>query len=207
MNIPIYLLVAGSSQRTKDIRHKALLTLYDTSLIKHQINIAGSLSSKVIVITGSDSDEIIQHCKSLEHAILSKVTFIHCPIWQLGRSHSLSFLFKKAIENQESSVFLVHIDQPLSSDILKKLYQAYLKNSESDVFRPMYKNESGHPLLIRKTIFQNIAVLYQKPSITLKEIINKSRIQEISVKDNIILTDLNTPDDFKHFVKPEQHDS
>ena len=201
MNIPIYLLTAGSSQRTKDLRHKALLTFHDTSLIKHQINIASSLSSKIIVITGSNSDEIVQHCKALDHTILSKVTFIYCPIWLFGRSHSLSFLFKKAIENQESSIFLVHIDQPLSSDILEELYKAYLINSESDVFRPKYKDESGHPLLIRKTVFQNIADLYQNQSITLKEIVNTSRLQEIIVNDNIILKDLNTFDDFKHFVK------
>jgi len=196
-DIGIFILSSGSSKRTKDVKHKALLTFDSSALIIYQIRTILNVFDKVNIILGSQADVIFQFCKNnLDGLEFSKVNFYIFDEWNKGRSYSLSHFAKLALNLNLDWCFLVSVDQPISEKILFEM-QKNIFNFDADVFLPTYKNKKGHPVLINKKTLEKIKTLRDNPNLILSSIIMEMKVKEIEINDKFIHLNLNNLEDFR----------
>ena len=149
-----------------------------------------------IVITGSGDEEI--------RALLANypVHLIFNPRYADGEMlHSLQagIAVLDLQQQQCQAAFIVLGDQPqIQVSTVKGLIQEYESNP-SLIIIPSYRMHRGHPWLIGKELWGEILAL--KLPRTLRDLLNdhSSQIQYLNLDTPTILSDLDTPEDYKRF--------
>ncbi|MDP2087799.1 MAG: XdhC family protein [Flavobacteriaceae bacterium] len=182
-------LAAGKSTRMG--KQKLLLPYQKTSIIKSIVNKSlNSNSSQTIVVIGSHKKEVkeeLTNClvdlvenKSFEDGMLSSV--------QAGVS---------AVDQKTDGIIILLGDQPMVSEaIINRLITTFQKTNKGLII-PTFGNKRGHPVLISTKYKQQINEL--NPEVGLRELFlkNSQDILEIKVETDIILKDIDTPEDYK----------
>jgi len=110
-----------------------------------------------------------------------------------GRLFSLQLGLK---EIESDWYFIQNIDNPfVSVEILHKFINC---KKEADIIQPIYCGEKGHPILISKRVKQ-VILKETDYKLTLRDVFSKFSKQQIEVDDNTILTNINTPEDYKKY--------
>jgi len=110
-----------------------------------------------------------------------------------GKLFSLQLGLK---EIESDWYFIQNIDNPfVSVEILHKFINC---KKEADIIQPIYCGEKGHPILISKRVKQ-VILKETDYKLTLRDVFSKFSKQQIEVDDNTILTNINTPEDYKKY--------
>ncbi|HSV88520.1 MAG TPA: NTP transferase domain-containing protein [Bacteroidales bacterium] len=118
---------------------------------------------------------------------------------EAGRFLSLQ-LGLQALKSADS-VFVHNIDNPfVDPALLEKL----LKNRPlGDFVVPVYESKGGHPVLLNSYVVQSI-LMHPDPRTPLNDFLKKFRKATVATADRRILTNINTPDDFREFLAQHQ---
>jgi molybdenum cofactor cytidylyltransferase len=114
----------------------------------------------------------------------------------LGRFHSLKLGLKKVLDND--FCFIQNIDNPfVNNNLILNLW----KNRNEDGFvSPLFNGNGGHPILISKKIIQQLDEMRDE-DLNLKEVLKKFPKTVVEVDDETILMNINTPEQYQHFVQ------
>ncbi len=144
---------------------------------------------------------IVVNEKGKSYLVNNKITFPACvkvvmnehPEWH--RFYSLKLGVKSLIENLP--VFIHNVDNPfVNQEILNELL---LNEEKADYIIPEYKGRGGHPVLISDNIVNDIDTIKEN-KLHLKEFLNQYTKLKIPVKDDKVLVNINTLDEYKrHF--------
>ncbi len=198
MNVNALLLAAGFSKRMR--KFKPLLNFEDEPIIVAILRKLSVLVNKIFIVTGYNERKITRTVnESLHDFVLNgKIIFVNNPDYEKEMFSSLKVGLKAA---KNSDWLLYHfVDQP---QLTMQFYDELLAqiDDESDLIQPSYNNLCGHPILIKKSIFDNI--LLEKDNSSLREVFNNLQIKKNiwQCNYNAILKDLDTPADYKKLAE------
>ena len=143
------ILSAGLSRRME--RFKPLLSYKGKSFIQKIALKLNSVCDKIIVVTGYKANEVEEDINQLN--INSKIEFVINPEFEKGMFTSLQAGLRKA---DNCDWILYHfVDQPGLPEVFYKRFVEQI-DDEHNWIQPKIKEQNGHPILIRRNLFQII---------------------------------------------------
>jgi xanthine dehydrogenase accessory factor len=183
------ILAAGKSTRMG--QQKLLMPFEGKSMIATVVGkIAGSVSSRTIVVTGSDRNKIEKELEA--YAVL----FVDNERYEKGMLTSVQAGVAAASTETDGYLILLG-DQPMVSEaVINRLISVFQKGGKG-LLIPVFKGKRGHPVLIGSKYKNEIKSL--SPEIGLRELFlnHPDDIQEIEVESEDVLKDIDTPDDYE----------
>lgn len=140
---------AGKSGRMK--KFKPLLSYKGKSFIQNIVLRLNSVCDKIIIVTGYQSNEVEENVNQLN--IHSKIEYVHNERFEKGMFTSMQAGLAKAIE---SNWIIYHfVDQP---GLPEEFYKEFVEQIDDrhNWIQPKIKEQKGHPILIKRIIFQII---------------------------------------------------
>jgi len=188
----VVILAAGDSSRMG--RPKFLLKMPDGELflesLTHQYAEFGC--SSIIIVLNKEGVQSIQN-HQLKLPPQTQIILNHHP--EIGRFNSI----KCGLERVSQHWFFIHnIDNPFAKrDVLEQLFQA---KSDADVVKPVINGKGGHPVLLSGKVRDSI-LNEHKNDYNLKIFLTAFNCREVTVKDETILINLNTYEEYLEFYR------
>lgn len=187
------ILAAGKSKRMGSA--KLLLPMGKITLIENVIG--GVLSARpdgVIVVLGADRERI--------EAVVGRypVRTMFNPDFERGMLSSVTCGFK-AVPSGARAILIFLGDQPAApASITRRIIDAYRKTGKGIVL-PAYRGRRGHPVLIDLKYRKDVGAL--DPRIGLRQLprAHPDDVFEVKVRTAAILRDIDTPEDYRAFLK------
>jgi CTP:molybdopterin cytidylyltransferase MocA len=191
--IAAIILAAGYSSRMGE--PKALLKIENTTFLESILTKVSDLCPNLIYVVLGQQFEKIK--KSIQSA--DSYDFIHNKNPELGQLSSL----QKALIDLPRSIsgfLMILVDHPLvSPQTYFQIYEKAIQNPDVIII-PVYKSHKGHPVyfgskyineLLRAPLGQGARYVVNK---------NSSDVVELSVEDEGILIDIDTPETYQKFI-------
>jgi len=182
-------LAAGKSTRMN--QQKLLMPWKGKTIIEHVVKtIQSSTTEEVVVVLGSHHEKIMKTLRYL-HPI-----FAENEDYEAGMLSSIQIGIKNLPEHAQA-VLIQLGDQPMiHTETINRLIEVFQTGSKGIVL-PSYNGKRGHPLLIDLKYRNEIDHLNPKKG--LRELLYKypQDIEEVEVDTSTILTDIDTPDDYR----------
>ena len=174
---------------------KALLPWENKTLIEWQIEkIQESGIEEIIVVLGSNAEEIQNRIKNLEISIVLN------PDYEKGKTTTI----KKGlagVKNPESDIMLLAVDQPRHGWILKAVIDKHIRN-KSSISCPTYKGSKGHPIIFQNKLRKELFEIEEKFQ-GIRKITTKytDSVNTIEVESGTVNIDINTPEEYQEAIK------
>ncbi len=94
--------------------------------------------------------------------------------------------------------FVHNVDNPFAKK--RVLEQIFLSKSEADVIKPVWESKGGHPVLISRKVC-NYIVKEKNLEFNLNDVLQRFSTKRVEVKDDSILLNINSHNDFIEFIK------
>jgi molybdenum cofactor cytidylyltransferase len=190
--IAAIILAAGQSARMG--QPKMLLPWGKTTVIEHVVvTFRNAGVEEILVITGGGREEV-------EEAISNQPVRTAYNA-EYARGEMLSSLqHGLAALPQEVEAALIGLgDQPQVKEGTVRLIRQAYEEDESRLVIPSFQMKRGHPWLVARPLWDEI--LAMKPPQSPRDFLNKhaSEIHYVEVETASILTDLDTPEDYRKF--------
>ncbi len=192
MKIGAVITAAGCSKRMGEA--KLLMKIGQKTILEHTLSGIYNVADEIVIVTGCYHERMR---KVLEN--YNKVKMVYNSDYQKGMFSSVL----RGIQSISADrIFIVPGDCPL---IQEEIYRKLLTRDEEIVI-PSYKGRGGHPVLISKNAREKL--LKEPPNSTLKDFIKKYGVFYLEVDSDVILKDMDTPEDFeiiKERLKDERY--
>lgn len=192
-------LAAGSGSRMG--KTKQLLPFGDTTLLGRVIfqALASQLES-VTVVLGHDAEKIRRHIAG--QFDLSRINIIVNKNFRYGQSTSLIAGITHLPSGIDGAMFLLG-DLPLiTPEIINHLIAAF-QNSGALIAIPFYEKKRGNPVIISRVLFPQLNTLTADTGARVLFEKHKPDILKVPVNDAAIVTDIDTPDDYKKLISQQ----
>jgi molybdenum cofactor cytidylyltransferase len=163
---------------------KLMLPYNDETILEASVKNALAICSRVILIAGYRSDELIEKMSAY-----SNVSIVLNKDYQQGMLSSI----KLGIEHVSSDYFFIaHADMPcINSELYHQLWQA---RGAGSIF-PGDEQHSGHPVLINASLKQLIANDIESKA--MKGILKKHPMTYLQLANSEIHFDIDTPETYE----------
>ena len=188
------ILAAGASSRMGSpkalmpvIRDDGVLTLA-LNCVEDVLDVGGV--SLIVTVLGCCSEPIYAVARHGRRTKCDVIVVEH-GAWARGRTSSIQAGLA-AVPDQSEGVVLAAVDMPYAcADTVAALIVAHRANGdEVDAFLPTFGGRRGHPVLLRRSLFDRIARLGGDEP--LSNVVGKARVLEVPVSDAGIHIDINT---------------
>ncbi len=173
---------AGRSERMG--QWKPLLPFRGGTIVGTVVAAALAACTRVILVTGYRGEEL-----ATLFAAEPRILVVENRDWQLGMFSSI----QRGAARVETARFFVSLaDMPF---VDSSVYRALLEAPEADSVFPVHGGMRGHPVLLSGRV--RAAVLAADPSTgNMKEIARRLSPVEVPWRDDSVLRDIDTPEDF-----------
>ncbi len=186
-------LAAGKSTRMG--QQKLLMPFEGKSMIATVAGkIAGTVSSRTIVVTGSDRNKIEEELGAYP------VLLVDNERYEEGMLTSVQAGVAAASPETDGYLILLG-DQPMVSEaVINRLISVFQKGGKG-LLIPVFKGKRGHPVLIGSKYKNEIKIL--NPEIGLRELFlnHPDDILEIEIGSEDVLKDIDTPEEYERETK------
>ncbi len=193
--IPVIILAAGDSERMGI--PKGILDYYGRPFLSRQIECLAEIGFwEIIVVLGKDKD--LYQEKILE---LNKTKITENPNPEEGQFSSIKYGLNEVLESHSSGVFILPLDVPCPNKEVWKQIAFNLNLFDVSVLIPQYQGKKGHPVLLSEE-FKNYLLscdLNTRLDHEIHKKINQGKARIISVNDNNITLNINTPEEWEAF--------
>jgi molybdenum cofactor cytidylyltransferase len=187
------ILAAGKSERMGG-KPKALLRYDGLTFLDHILrSMEGTRIQHRVVVAGLHHSEIKAHSKS--------VPVVFNPDYEQGMTTSFQAGIRSLPEGIEGALIFL-VDHPAVSGATVRALLAH--QGEGDVVVPVREGRRGHPVLFSRRFLD--AVLKLSPRVGVNTAVRRlgGKLVEVAVDDPGILTDVDTPEDFRRLVSSEK---
>ena len=203
-NFAALICAAGLSSRMGD--WKAAMKIEGVPNILREIRTCLSAGiSRVLVVTGYRREELESLVKSgLSKEDRGKIRFVYNPDYAGTQMFESVCLGLRAFREEKgfAGVLFFPVDVPLFSVYTLRDLQLHAGKKKEEVFLPVCKGRTGHPILIRTQAVEKI--LEYRGEKGLKGAIALLRQGSVSVPDPGILLDADTPEEFRALEEEAQ---
>lgn len=167
---------------------KQLLPINKKPAIRHCLEtIIASGINDIIIVIGEGGEKIIQAINNLP----VKIVFNKEPKSEMADSFRTGL---QSVDAYSTGVLVCLSDHPLISEETFKMLIKLHEEEPDWILIPVYNGKRGHPTLFPKSVINDIFL-----GINLREIINRNpdRVKTVSVKDEGVILDMDTTDDYR----------
>jgi len=194
--ISLIVLAAGKSTRMKE--NKLLLRTNEETLVERVVsNATKSNADETIVVLGYEAEKIGDRLARLRCRTIVNDKF------EKGQSESVK-VGLSAVAKDPKAVMILPADVALvEASSINKVIDEY-HNSKSRIVIASYRHESGHPILLDRTLFPEISQI-DEATLGLKAVIDRHRaeVKYVDVGTENVLIDIDTLEEFdEYFRKP-----
>jgi molybdenum cofactor cytidylyltransferase len=177
---------AGASSRMG--KPKLLLPFRGGTIVEAAVSAALSACPRVILVLGCGAAELAALFRT-EPRVLP----VENPDWESGMFSSLH----RGMRKVETSRFFVALgDMPL---IGPEVYLALLDAPPAETVAPVFSGMRGHPVLLGPRVRQE-ALRHDPASGSMRSILAGYPVTEVPWKDDSILSDVDTPEDYERRI-------
>jgi molybdenum cofactor cytidylyltransferase len=187
-------LAAGSSSRMGSI--KQLLSINGKTLLQHTLDLSTKIKSKkTLCVLGAHAEEIMQKVDG------KNIEFIINKNHKLGLSTSIisgiEYLQKEKIPFD--GLFILLADQPaIKEDYYDEMMRLF-SEKRTKIIASNYGNTLGVPAIFPAVFTDDL--LQIKGDKGAKEFLQKNKKSTLSPQTSVNLLDIDTPNDYKNFIK------
>lgn len=187
-------LAAGYSSRANAF--KMTLPLEKKSILEHTISKFEGICSRVIVVAGFQAEIIQEEINRINNngAYTFQVKFVFNEDFNKGMFSSIQ---KGCSEVKAANFFITPGDCPL----VKKETVQLIAEHNGNVVIPSFNCKGGHPIKLTGVVKQKILVT--NPESNLRVVLSGYDKTYIYVKDQGVLMDVDTPEDYQNAIKAE----
>jgi molybdenum cofactor cytidylyltransferase len=194
--IPALVLAAGLSTRMG--RPKATLPLGegDTFLTRIVRTLQAAEVADIVVVLGHEADSI---ARSLEHHNLNPRVVFN-PKYQSGQLSSVLAGLGTVDRPGVSAMLLTLVDVPLVSSTTVRAVVDRYRQTRAPIVRPVRGDQHGHPVLIDRSLFDNLRGA--DPTVGAKAVVRAhvSRAGDVLVDDDGSFLDIDTPEAYARIL-------
>jgi len=178
-------------------RPKQMLAWQGKTLLRHVLeNLIHSNADEIILVLGHEAEAIRKSLTEFQIKIVIN------PDYQQGMASSLRQGLLAM--NPTSEAFLVLLaDQPgIGPEIMNHMIREFQQaNPKRGIVRPVYRGLRGHPVLISVRYLQE--ALQLRGDVGARQILmnHPEDILEIDVDQDVILKDIDTPEEYQEYTK------
>jgi len=187
--ISLIVLAAGKSTRMKE--NKLLLEVDGETLIGRVVKTAKeSSANEIVVVLGYEAAKIKEQLAKLDCKLVVNNNYVR------GQSESVK-VGLAAISNNVEAVMILPADVALiDSQSINRVIEEY-RRSRNKIVIASHQQQSGHPILIDKTLFPEVSEIGEDTQ-GLKAMINRHRaeIKYVEVGTETVLVDIDTKEEF-----------
>lgn len=185
------IVAAGYSSRAQAF--KPLLPLGGKTVIEHTISSFETTCSEIIVVGGHKYTGLKEYIEKSDY--LNRLDVKIISVYNKDFDDGMFSSIKVGISHVKTEDFFFSPgDIPgVSSESIE-----VLSKIKGDVVLPSYNFKSGHPVKLSKNIRQSI--LESSKGETLRDILNRYKKDYVTLNDEAILMDLDTPEDYQKMV-------
>jgi molybdenum cofactor cytidylyltransferase len=177
------LLAAGRSERMG--KWKPMLPFRGSTILETAVRTALGVCSRVILVAGYRAEELPDRLRSEP-----RVRIVVNPRWELGMFSSI----KTGVPEIEAPRFFIALgDMPF---LESEVYTALLDHPEADAVFPVHGGRRGHPVLFRASVKAHI-LAGDPVTGRMREIASRGTMAHMEWKDDSILRDIDTPEDYR----------
>lgn len=189
------ILAAGQSKRYGS--PKQLLDWKGKPFVRHIAETAlHSGLWPVVVVTGFRSADVESCLKDLP------VKIIHNPEYEAGQSTSIKTGISSLPKKSGAAIFLL-VDQPqIPEDVIRKLIETHTKELQPIVAPLVLEERRANPVLFDRAAFLDLMQL--TGDIGGRAVFSKYKVEYIPWHDDILLMDVDKPEDYKKLVDIEK---
>lgn len=150
---------------------------------------------KIVIVTQQKQIEKVKEC--IPEGMENTVKTIINPFPQKERFYSVQSGIASSLT--ADYCFIHNSDNPfLPLDVLNMLFE---KRNEADCILPRYKSKGGHPVLINRKVMTDIVSRNENEK--LNEILSGYRRFSVEVTNKLILTDIDTREEYENVLLNE----
>ena len=174
---------AGRSNRMD--KWKPLLRFGESTIIETVVTTALDVCRRVVLVVGYRGEELAGVFDSEARVIVVKN-----PEWEAGMLSSIQAGVRRI---DSSRFFIVPGDMPY---LTGEVYRALLSAPRAGAVAPEYGGRRGHPVLIESRLIGGITGAGPEIS-SMREILARESFSVMPWKDDSVLRDLDTPEDYR----------
>ena len=190
--ISLVILAAGKSTRMKE--NKLLLKINSETLIQHVVKTAKKSSvDEMVVVLGHEAARIKEQLANLDCKLVTNENYTK------GQSESVK-VGLAAVSSYSEAMMILPADVALiDAESINKVVEEYGR-SKSRIVIASHRQQSGHPILIDKTLFPEVAQIGEDTQ-GLKAVVDRHRteIKYVGVGTENVLIDIDTREEFNKY--------
>jgi len=186
-NIVAVILGAGQSRRMGSV-NKLLAEIDGRPMVAHVVTTAQeSKVHRILVVTGYERERLQRALTDYD------VEFVHNPDYAEGLSTSLSAAVSALDDDTDAAVFCLGDMPGVSPEHINALINAFDPNAGRQICIPTFNGKWGNPVLWDRRFFS--AMQNVSGDVGARHLIGEHQdvLYEVPIKDNAIITDLDTP--------------
>ena len=151
-----------------------------------------------VIVTGREAQLI------REAAAGPGISFVHNPNYASTKMFDSACIGMRALPASLEGTLFLPADAPVFSLFTVKQLQQFFDRSSAFAFRPVYKNEPGHPLLLRRSF---LPIIYKYNGHQgLRGVLSQAgdRLMDVPVPDPGILMDADFPEEYEALLTYER---
>ncbi len=186
------ILAAGASSRMG--RDKALLPWHGTTFLAGAIEVLSPVTDMVIVVAGAN-------CALITPVVDAAGAFLVVnPEPERGQFSSLQIGLQDVLNRGRDAAIIALVDRPpAQSATVRCLKEAFLRKAPEGAWAvaPRYERHNGHPLVVGREMIE--AFLRAPATSNAREIehANAARIEHVDVDDPLVISNVDTPEDYQ----------
>jgi molybdenum cofactor cytidylyltransferase len=189
-SVEAIILAAGSSVRLQMFKPGALL--FGSPLIDHCIQGLRHCCERIIVVGGNRIELLTDLLARGREYTSPAVELVENPDWEQGMFTSI----RTGIAHVRAERFFVlPVDCPRVPPDVHRLLLA----EDANVVVPAYFGKRGHPILLHRSIIADI--VHEPEQSSLRAVVSRAGIREVSVGAPEVLFDIDTPDDLDRITR------
>jgi len=190
--ISLVILAAGKSTRMKE--NKLLLNVNGRTLIERVVTTArASIVDEVVVVLGYQAQKLKERLTGLECKVVINENYAK------GQSESVKAGLAGVSSDAEAFMILPADVALIDWQSINKVVEEY-RRSKSRIVIASHNGRSGHPILLDRALFPEVAVI-NEGTFGLKAVINRHRaeINYVEAGTENVLIDIDTEEEFSKY--------
>ena len=176
-------------------RPKQTLDWLGSPLVAYQLRqLLEAGLGQVVVVLGHEIGAIRPLVDAIED---ERISIVNNPGYRSGKTSSITAGLRQ-VGPEAGTVLLLAADQPRPAALLRRIVEEHVAVSAL-VSIPAYRGKHGHPPVFDASLIPELLLITEEGE-GIREVIQRHSdgIHEVAIDDPLVLTNLNTPEDYDH---------